>query len=44
MEHVQKIVNIGLVHTSAKQFVMTTSQYGLLFELGNYNENVPANF
>lgn len=26
----------SLVHTSAKQIVATTSQYGLLFELGNY--------
>lgn len=37
-------VDTSLVHTSAKQFVATTSQYGLLFELGSYYESVPASF
>lgn len=35
-------LDTSLVQTSAKQFVATTSQYGLLFELGNYSGNIQA--
>lgn len=40
----QGSVRSGLVHTSAKQFVASTFQYALLFELGNYYHSEPSSF